>query len=68
MCGKTSLRYKNEINMSIQKINLQEKLESVHDYWSPKIVGELNRQHVKIAKLKGDFVMHQHDHEDELFM
>lgn len=37
------------------------------DYWSPKIVGELNGQHVKLAKLKGDFVWHKHDNEDELF-
>jgi mannose-6-phosphate isomerase-like protein (cupin superfamily) len=35
--------------------------------WSPKIVGELNGQHVKLAKLKGEFVWHKHDHEDELF-
>jgi mannose-6-phosphate isomerase-like protein (cupin superfamily) len=36
--------------------------------WSPKIVGELNGQHVKLAKLKGEFVWHKHDHEDELFL
>lgn len=38
------------------------------EYWSPKIVGELNGQYVKLAKLKGEFVWHQHENEDELFM
>jgi len=37
------------------------------DYWNPRILGELNGQHVKAVKLKGSFVWHQHDHEDELF-
>ncbi|HMR43435.1 MAG TPA: cupin domain-containing protein [Saprospiraceae bacterium] len=37
------------------------------EYWSPKIVGELNGQHVKLVKFKGAFVWHKHDHEDELF-
>ena len=49
------------------KVNLSEKLASVSDYWSPKIIGELNNQHVKIAKLKGSFVWHHHENEDELF-
>lgn len=53
--------------MKIEKVNLDSKLESFNDYWSPKIVGELNNQFVKIAKFKGDFVMHKHDNEDELF-
>jgi len=38
------------------------------EHWSPKIVGELNGQHVKLAKFKGEFVFHQHENEDELFM
>ena len=50
------------------KVDLNEKLSMVTDYWTPKIVGELNNQHVKIAKLKGSFVWHHHDNEDELFM
>lgn len=41
--------------------------ESITDYWSPKIIGELNGQYIKIAKLKGEFVWHKHEHEDELF-
>lgn len=51
----------------IEKVNLEQKLSLFSDHWSPKIVGELNSQHVKLAKLKGEFVWHKHDHEDELF-
>lgn len=53
--------------MIIEKVNLANKLSSFEEYWSPKVVGELNNQMVKIAKIKGEFVMHHHDHEDELF-
>ncbi|MFT7032524.1 MAG: mannose-6-phosphate isomerase-like protein (cupin superfamily) [Cyclobacteriaceae bacterium] len=53
--------------MEITKVNLDSKLKSFNDYWSPKIIGELNNQLVKLAKFKGEFVMHQHDNEDELF-
>jgi len=53
--------------MNIQKINLEEKLNSFSEHWSPKIVAELNHQLVKVAKFKGEFVMHHHEHEDELF-
>ncbi len=52
----------------MNKVNLEEKLSSVTEYWQPKIVGELNGQHVKIAKLKGSFIWHHHDNEDELFL
>ncbi len=51
----------------MDKVNLAQKLTLFSDHWSPKIVGELNRQHVKLAKLKGEFVWHKHDNEDELF-
>jgi len=54
--------------MEIKKVNLREKFSTFNEYWTPKIVGELNEQHVKIAKFKGDFVMHHHEHEDELFL
>ena len=47
---------------------LREKLASFTETWSPKIVGELNGQHVKLAKLKGEFVWHHHAEEDELFL
>ena len=49
-------------------IDIEEKLSQFDEYWSPKIVGELNGQLVKLAKLKGKFVWHHHDNEDELFM
>ncbi|MGB5189010.1 cupin domain-containing protein [Robiginitalea sp.] len=51
----------------IKKVNLQEKLNLFSAHWSPKIVGELNGQFVKIAKLQGEFIMHEHANEDELF-
>ncbi len=51
----------------IEKINLFEKLALFSDHWSPKIIGELNDCHIKLAKLKGEFVWHKHDDEDELF-
>lgn len=50
------------------KVNIQEKLDLISDYWKPIIVGELNHQHVKLVKVKGEFVMHHHEHEDELFL
>jgi mannose-6-phosphate isomerase-like protein (cupin superfamily) len=49
-------------------VNLAEKLSKVNDYWSPKIVGELNDSYVKVVKLKGAFLWHHHDDEDELFL
>lgn len=54
--------------MQTQSVNLREKFQQIGDYWSPKIVGELNGQHVKLAKLKGEFVWHHHADEDELFL
>ncbi|MGB0432273.1 MAG: cupin domain-containing protein, partial [Bacteroidia bacterium] len=52
----------------MMKININQKLDLINEYWSPKIVGQLNGQHVKLAKLKGEFVWHYHSNEDELFM
>ena len=54
--------------MSRDKVNLAEKLSLFDEHWSPKIVGELNGQHVKLVKLLGEFVWHHHDDEDELFL
>lgn len=51
----------------MNKVNLQQKFALFTEHWTPKIVGELNGQQVKLAKLKGEFVWHKHDHEDELF-
>jgi mannose-6-phosphate isomerase-like protein (cupin superfamily) len=49
------------------KVNLNDKLSLFNDYWNPRIVGELNGQQVKLAKLKGEFIWHHHETEDELF-
>jgi mannose-6-phosphate isomerase-like protein (cupin superfamily) len=52
----------------MDKINLLEKFNLFNENWSPKIIGELNGQQVKLEKFKGEFVFHHHDNEDELFM
>ena len=52
----------------VEKVNLAEKLSLFGDHWSPKIVGELNGQRVKLVKLQGEFVWHHHEEEDELFL
>lgn len=51
----------------MNKVNLAEKLSLFSEHWNPHVVGELNGQYVKLAKLKGEFVWHKHDDEDELF-
>ena len=51
----------------MEKINLAEKLEKFSAHWQPKIIAELNGQHVKLVKFQGPFVWHLHEHEDELF-
>ena len=53
---------------AIDTVSLIEKLNSFQDCWSPKIVGELNDSYVKLVKLKGEFVWHHHEAEDELFL
>jgi len=52
----------------MEKVNLAQKLSQFQDYWSPKVVGEINDSYVKLVKLKGEFVWHQHETEDELFL
>ena len=52
----------------IEPINLSKKFSLFNEKWTPKIIGELNSQYVKICKLKNDFVWHSHKNEDELFM
>ena len=49
-------------------VNLAEKFARIDDYWHPHIVGALNGQHVKVARLLGEFDWHFHEHEDELFL
>lgn len=52
----------------MEKVNLKEKLASFSSHWDPKVIGELNGQHVRLVKFAGSFVWHHHDHEDELFL
>ena len=52
----------------MEKINLEEKFSLFNEHWSPKVLGDLNGQQVKIAKLKGEFVWHDHADEEELFL
>ena len=51
----------------MQKINLAKKLSLINDYWNPRIVGELNGQHLKLVKFQGPFTWHHHENEDEMF-
>ena len=51
----------------INEFNLEEKFALIEEYWTPKIVGELNGQYVKLAKGKGELIWHSHEDEDELF-
>ncbi|MBK9209003.1 MAG: cupin domain-containing protein [Anaerolineales bacterium] len=52
----------------MQVINVAQKFSLFNEHWSPRIVGELNDSHVKLAKLHGEFVWHQHENEDEMFL
>jgi len=52
----------------MEKVNLAEKLSQFQEQWSPKVVGELNGQYVKLVKLQGPFVWHHHENEDEMFL
>jgi len=52
----------------MSKVNLAQKLALFSEHWSPKIVGELNGQHVKLVKFQGPFIWHHHQNEDELFL
>jgi mannose-6-phosphate isomerase-like protein (cupin superfamily) len=49
-------------------IGVESQFDGITEYWSPKVIGRVNDQYVKIAKLKGEFVWHAHDAEDELFL
>ena len=52
----------------MEKVNIKEKYQLFNDHWNPRIIGELNGQDVKIAKVKGEFVWHDHKDEDEMFL
>lgn len=56
------------IIFSMHTVNLEQKFAQFSDHWSPKVVGQVNDFHVKLVKLKGEFVWHHHDREDELFL
>lgn len=51
----------------MNKVNVNEKLELIKSHWDPKIAGELNGQHIKLVKFKGEFTWHKHENEDEMF-
>ncbi len=51
----------------MEKVNIAQKLAAIHDYYNPRIVGELNGQYIKLVKFKGEFIWHHHEQEDELF-
>jgi len=51
----------------MEVVNLSEKFNLINEHWSPRLIGELNNQAVKIAKLKGEFIWHHHENEDEMF-
>jgi len=53
---------------SMEKVNLNQKLQLFQEHWKPKIVGELNGQMVKLVKFQGPFVWHHHEQEDEMFL
>ena len=53
---------------NVDKVNIAQKLSLFDEHWRPKIVGELNGQHVKLVKFLGEFVWHHHDDEDEMFL
>lgn len=52
----------------MNKVNIENKLDQISEYWKPHIVGELNGQEVKLSKFKGEFIWHHHEEEDELFL
>jgi mannose-6-phosphate isomerase-like protein (cupin superfamily) len=52
----------------MNKVNILEKLNQINDFWNPRIVGELNGQHIRLVKIKGEFPFHKHDNEDEMFL
>ena len=52
----------------IEAVNLAQKLTLFQEYWSPKVVGELNDNYLKVVKVKGEFAWHKHDEDDEMFL
>ena len=52
----------------MHKVNISEKLDLINDHWNPRIAGELNGQHIRLVKIKGELAYHQHENEDEMFL
>jgi mannose-6-phosphate isomerase-like protein (cupin superfamily) len=52
----------------MDKVNIAQKFSQIHEYWKPYVAAELNGQQLKLDKLKGEFVFHHHEHEDEMFL
>ena len=52
----------------MDKVNIAQKLSLIDDYWNPRVLGELNGQHIKLVKFSGQFVWHAHEREDEMFL
>jgi mannose-6-phosphate isomerase-like protein (cupin superfamily) len=66
--GDSPIAYEKGESHMIEKVRLADKFAQFSDTWSPKIVGEVNDAHIKLVKLKGEFVWHHHEQEDELFL
>jgi mannose-6-phosphate isomerase-like protein (cupin superfamily) len=58
----------NKEEVMIEAVNLAQKLTLFQEYWSPKVVGELNDNYLKVVKVKGEFSWHKHDEDDEMFL
>jgi len=56
------------MQQTLGKVNISQKLNLIGEHWSPKIVGEINESYVKLVKMKGEFVWHHHEEEDEMFL
>lgn len=56
------------MSLAVTGINIQQELDRVKEFWKPLVVGRVNNQLIKVAKLSGEFVWHAHQHEDEMFM
>jgi mannose-6-phosphate isomerase-like protein (cupin superfamily) len=52
----------------MEKVNLADKLATIHDHWNPRVVGDLNGQEIRLVKFAGEFIWHRHEHEDEMFL
>lgn len=65
---KDGLRFRGDIALMAIATNFLRELETVTDFWSPKVVGQVNDQFIKVAKIKGEIAWHKHVEEDELFL